>query len=64
MKKAISGIAELTGVILVVIGLIVCMCDTTDVGKQLLTMLCGAGIMVVGVGFGIISVGVRDGRQF
>ena len=48
MRKLISGIAELAGVILVILGLVVCMCETPDLDKQLVNMLYGAGIMVAG----------------
>lgn len=62
MRRVISGIAGLTSMLLVLSGLIICMCDTTDLDKQLSTMLMGAGIMVVGAVIGILAKGVsRDG---
>lgn len=62
MRKVISGITGLTSFLLVFAGLIICMCDTADLDKQLSTMLMGAGIMVVGAVIGILAKGVsRDG---
>ena len=55
MRKVISGIAGLTSMLLVLFGLVICMCDTADVDKQLSMMLMGFGIMAVGAVFGFIS---------
>lgn len=48
MKRVISGIAELVGALFVMLGLVVCMCETPNLDKQLINMLCGVGIMVAG----------------
>jgi hypothetical protein len=48
MRKAISGIAMLVGVLFVVIGLVVCMCETADFSKQVLNMVYGMATMAVG----------------
>lgn len=48
MRKLISEIAELAGALLVILGLVVCMCETPDLDKQLVTVLYGAGMMVAG----------------
>ena len=61
MRKAISGITGLMCMLLVLFGLIICMCETPDWDKQLSMMLTGAGIMVVGVVFGFISKEVSNG---
>ena len=48
MKKIINEIAIQAGFVLVILGLIVCMCETAEPDKQLVNMLCGVGIIVVG----------------
>lgn len=48
MRKFISELAILVGFILVVIGLVVCMCETADMDEQFATMLYGAGTIVAG----------------
>lgn len=50
MKKAISGIGQLVGILVAVAGLIVCMCDTADLDKQIATMFTGAAIFLIGAG--------------
>lgn len=50
MRKAISGIGQLIGVLIAVAGLIVCMCDAGDLDKQTLTMFAGLGIFLAGAG--------------
>lgn len=50
MKKAISGIGQLIGVLVAVAGLVVCMCDTADLDKQALTMFTGLVIFLAGAG--------------
>lgn len=60
MRKIISEIAMLAGVLLVLFGLVVCMCETPDLDKQLTTLLMGVSIMLVGAGFGFISKEVAE----
>ena len=50
MRKAISGIGQLIGILIAVAGLIVCMCDTADLDKQIVTMFTGLGIFLAGTG--------------
>ena len=61
MRKVISGITGLACMFLVLFGLIICMCDTADAGKQLTMLFIGFGIMVVGAVFGFISKEVCNG---
>jgi hypothetical protein len=63
MRKVISGITGLTSMLLIMSGLIVCMCDTADLNRQAKMMLMGAGIMLVGALFGFISMGVQNVRS-
>lgn len=48
MKKIIKGTAMMTGVLLVTLGLIACMCETADFGAQVMTM--SGGILLVAIG--------------
>ena len=48
MKKKISEFAILAGALLVMFGLIVCMFETVDSDKQVVSMIYGFGTMVVG----------------
>lgn len=57
MRKAISGIGQLIGVLVAVSGLIVCMCDTADLDKQILTMF--AGLVIFLSGAGIVALAKR-----
>jgi hypothetical protein len=61
MRKIISGITGLMCMLLVLFGLITCMCETPDLDKQLTTLLMGVSIMLVGAGFGFISKEVSNG---
>lgn len=62
MRKAISGITGLVSMLLVLLGLIISMCDTPELDKQLMLMFAGAGIMLIGTAFGFISMEVRSGN--
>lgn len=55
MKKAISGVGQLIGVLVAVAGLIVCMSDTADLDKQTLTMFAGLVIFLAGAGITALS---------
>lgn len=50
MRKVISGIGQLIGIVIAVCGIIVCMSDTVDLDKQILTMFAGLGIFLAGAG--------------
>ena len=60
MMRLISEIVELVGIILVVLGLVVCMCDT-DMDKQFITGLYGLGIMAVGA---VICYLGKEGSEY
>ena len=57
MRKAIKDLAVLIGFLLVLAGLIVCMCETADWDKQLMTLCTGTGMMVAGVVIGFLAKG-------
>lgn len=48
MRKIISEVAVLMGFVLVILGLILCMCETAELDKQLVTLIYGAGSVVTG----------------
>lgn len=48
MRKVISGIGQLIGVLIAVAGIIVCMCDAGDLDKQIFTMFAGLVIFIIG----------------
>jgi hypothetical protein len=60
MRKAIKGVTGLLSFLLVLAGLIICMCDTADLDKQLQTMLMGVVTMAIGATFGFIAKGVTE----
>lgn len=47
--RVIREIVSIVGVLLVVLGLVVCMCETAEMSMQLSTTLYGMAIMVAGV---------------
>lgn len=55
MKKMIKGIAELAGMALVLAGLVVCMCETENLDKQLVTSGIGFGMIVFGAVTSILA---------
>lgn len=57
MKKAIKGLAGLTSFLLVLAGLIICMCDTADWDKQLIALCVGAGMVIIGAVLGGLAKG-------
>ena len=61
MRKAISGVGQLIGVLVAVIGLIVCMCDTADLDKQILIMF--AGLVIFLAGAGIVAIAKRGEKD-
>lgn len=50
MRKAISGVGQLIGIMVAIAGIVVAMSDTSDLDKQLLTMFAGLGIFLAGAG--------------
>lgn len=65
MRKAIKGLAGPTSFLLVLAGLIVCMCDTADFEKQLMTLCAGAGMIIVGAVLGGLAEGAGyESRHF
>ena len=60
MRRGISSITGLTSMFLILSGLIICMCETTDLDKQLMMMLMGVGIIAVGAVFGFIAKEVSN----
>ena len=58
MRKAIKATAELGGVLLVLTGLVICMCETPEPGQQVENML--TGIAAIAAGAGIIYTANRE----
>lgn len=50
MRKAISGVGQLIGILIAVCGIAVAMSDTADLDKQILTMFAGLVIFLSGAG--------------
>ena len=62
MRKLFKGIAELAGMALVLAGLVVCMCETGNLDKQLVTLGIGAVMFVAGTVVSILANGgEKDG---
>lgn len=57
MRKAISGVGQLIGILIAVCGIAVAMCDTADLDKQILTMF--AGLVIFLSGAGIVALAKR-----
>lgn len=57
MRKAVKGLAGLTSFLLVLAGLITCMCDTADWDKQLMLLCTGTGMVIIGVVLGELAKG-------
>lgn len=55
MKNMIKELAQFISMILVLAGLVVCMCETTDFGKQVQTMLIGIAIIATGAVVSILA---------
>lgn len=60
MRKAVKGLAGLTSFLLVLVGLITCMCDTADWDKQLMMLCVGTGMVIIGAAFGALAKGVSE----
>lgn len=55
MRKVISGVGQLIGFLVAVTGLILCMCETAEWDKQILTMLTGATVFLMGAGIVLLA---------
>ena len=54
-KKIIKSTAELAGMALVLAGLVVCMCETAEMDKQLATLGIGLGMIAFGALVSILA---------
>ena len=61
MRKLISGFTEFTNMLLILFGFIVCMCETENLDKQLMTLCIGAGMIIVGALLGGLAKGEEYG---
>lgn len=59
-KKTTKGAAELAGMALVLAGLVVCMCETENLDKQLAVLGIGMGMIVAGA---VVAVLVNRGEE-
>ena len=57
MKRMIKELAQFAGMMLVLAGLVVCMCETADLDKQAQTMLMGIAIIATGTVVSILENG-------
>ena len=60
MRKLFKGMAELAGMALVLAGLVVCMWETENMDKQVMTM--GIGLLMIAAG-AVVSVLVNRGEK-
>ena len=60
MRKTISGIGQLIGILVALAGLIVCMCDTADLDKLWVQLLIGLAIFLSGAGITILAKEVGE----
>ena len=60
MRKLFKGMAELAGMALVLAGLVLCMCETENLDKQLATLGIGLGMIVFGA---VISILANRGEK-
>lgn len=61
MRRVIVKLEEWACFLLIFFGLIVCMCETKNLDKQLITLGIGAGMMVAGVAICFLAKGEEDG---
>ena len=59
-RKIVKGTAEFAGMALVLAGLVVCMCETAGLDKQLATMGIGLGMIAFGA---FVSILVNRGED-
>lgn len=55
MQKLFKELAQLAGMALVLAGLVVCMCETENLDKQLVTLGIGFGMIVFGAVTSILA---------
>lgn len=55
MRKLFKEMAQLAGMALVLAGLVVCMCETENLDKQLVTLGIGLGMIVFGAVTSILA---------
>ena len=55
MKKTIKGVAGFIGMIIFLAGIIVCMCETADLGDQFRSLCVGFGMVCTGAVIGVIA---------
>ena len=60
MRKAISGIGQLIGILVATTGLILCMCDTEDLDKLLAKMFIGLALFLSGAGISLLAKEVGE----
>ena len=60
MKKLFKEAAQFAGMALVLAGLVVCMCETENLDKQLVTLGIGLGMIVFGA---VVSVLANRGEK-
>lgn len=53
-EKIVQGTVELFGLAMIIIGLIVCMCETTSFKHQFLNACIGLDLMIIGAGIGLL----------
>ena len=49
MKHIKGAVAETTKVLIFMVGLILCMCDTRDISNQICVSLAGIALMIISV---------------
>lgn len=59
-RKIVKGAAEFTGMALVLAGLVVCMCETAELDRQLATMGIGLGMIAFGAFVSILAHGGEE----
>lgn len=57
-----KGLERVVSFLLVLFGLIISMCETPELDKQVMTMFIGAGMMFTGAVLGFNATEVRDGN--
>ena len=60
MRKVIKNLGELASFILIFSGFIVCMCETENLDKQLMTLCIGAVLIILGALLGGLSKGEEE----
>ena len=60
MKKFFKSAAEVASMTLVLIGLVICACETEAMDKQLMNAAVGFGMMFVGA---VMAIAVHEGGE-